>query len=68
MTASSLGAGAGGNGCGGCGDGGLSLAQRETGLGAMSELAKAFWLVSVVERFWKVRRNLPSGGDKESQH
>lgn len=44
------------------------MEQRETELGAMSELAKAFWLVSVVERFWKVRRNLSSGGDKESQH
>lgn len=44
------------------------MEQRETELGAMSELAKAFWLVTVVERFWKVRRNLSSGGDKESQH
>jgi hypothetical protein len=42
VSASSLGAGGGGNGCDGCGDGGLSLAQRETQLGVMSELEKAF--------------------------
>lgn len=61
-SASSLGVGGDGNGCGGCGDDGFRLVQRETQLGAMNELVKAFWLVSfVVERLWRVWRNLSSG-------
>lgn len=40
-SASCLWVGGGVNGCGGCGDGGLSLAPRETVLGAMSELVRA---------------------------
>ena len=64
VSASSLGVGAGGNGCGGCGDGDLSLAQRGTQLGAMSELARALLtgFLSSLKCSEKSRRNLSFWG------